>query len=651
MRPDLQRTVDSSVVQIDPTPNSKPFPREGISRRQFLRRSSSSLGLAIGVSLIGLPVVQADQTAAGLESAPGGDATPSLFIEILSDGTTKLTCHRSEMGQQTWTAMAQIIADELEADWEKVEIVQAKGDPKYGSQNTDGSRSVRNNLERLRIAGATMRQQLAQAAANQWQVDVTSVQAQNGKVTHAQSGRSLHYGELSEAAGKLALPNLDDVQLKSRDQWRYIGKAMASLTVPGIVAGTAQYGIDVQLPDMLVAVVAHPPQVFASVKSVDDTATLKVKGVVKTHTLPALQPPASFKPLGGVAVIARNTWAAIKGRRQLEIEWDQGPNANYDSATFADTLRATAQKQGNTRRSRGDVYTELKSRDSTVAATYYAPHLAQAPMEPPMATARWDGDKVECWGCTQTPQAARNTVAAVCGVPEENVTINVSLLGGGFGRKSKPDYFVEAALLAREMGKPVKVVWTREDDLQHGYLHSVSAQHFKGALDDDGHCMAFLHRTVFPSISSTFNPAAKEASWGELRLGASDNPFAVPNLQLETGEADAHVRIGWLRSVANVYHAFGIQSFAAELAHAAGKDPKDYLLELIGEPRLVDPNTEGAEYDNYGSPLAVLSLSTPAAWRTSLEKPLKWRTGGVSCRKAMDWASPPTALSSPMWPP
>nr|WP_282452604.1 molybdopterin cofactor-binding domain-containing protein [Lysobacter sp. CAU 1642] len=573
----------------------------------------------------------ADATAGGLKDVKGGDATPSLFISIEADGTVKLTSHRSEMGQQVWTAMAQILAEELEPDWAKVQIVQAIGHPRYGDQNTDGSRSVRRNLDRLRIAGAAMRTLLERAAAARWDVDPAQCRGEQGKVL-GPDGRSAGYGELSEAAAGLPLPGEGELKLKDRADWRLIGKDIPSLTVPRIIRGEGTFGIDVRLPDMLVAVIARPPQVFGSVRQLDDKAALAVPGVLRTVRLPALEPPAGFKALGGVAVVAEDTWAAIQGRRALKIDWEAGPNAGYDSKAFAEAMMATARKPGEVRRNRGDVDAAMKSAAMRVEAEYYVPHLSQSPMEPPAATARWTGDKVECWACVQAPQAARRAVAEACGVPEDDVTINVTWLGGGFGRKSKPDFIVEAALVAREVGRPVKVTWTREDDLQHGYFHSVSAQRMEGGLDAEGRCTALLHRTVFPPIPSTFQAGAKSPSWGELRLGASDNPFAVPNLRLESGEAEAHVRIGWLRSVANVYHAFAIQSFADELAHAAGRDPKDYLLELIGPPRHVDPREEGAEYDNYGDPIedypidtgrlanVVREAATMAGWGRKLQK-------------------------------
>ncbi len=578
-----------------------------LSRREFLT------GLSAGALVMGLSLrsghVLADATAGGLKDVNGGDATPSLFIAIEPDGTINLTCHRSEMGQQIWTAMGQVLAEELEADWERVQIVQAIGHPRYGDQNTDGSRSVRRNFHRLRIAGAAMRTMLERAAAARWGADPGQCRGEQG-VVRGPDGRSAGYGELSETAAKQPIPGESELSLKKRAEWRLIGKEIPSLTVPQIIRGEGSFGIDVQLPEMLVAVIARPPQVFGSVRSVDDKAALAVPGVLRTVRLPTLEPPAAFKPLGGVAVVAEDTWAAIRGRRALKIDWESGPNADYDSDSFAEAMLTTARQPGQVRRNRGDVDAALKDAATRIDAEYYAPHLSQSPMEPPAATARWKDGKVECWACVQAPQAARSSVAQACGVPEDDVTIHVTWLGGAFGRKAKPDFVIEAALIAREVGRPVKVTWTREDDLQHGYFHSVSAQRMEGGLDQDGRCTAFLHRSVFPPIPSTFQAGASTPSWGELRMGATDNPFAVPNLRLESGDAPAHLRIGWLRSVANVYHAFAIQSFAAELAHAAGRDAKDYLLELIGPPRRVDPREEGAEYDNYGDSMDDYPIDT-----------------------------------------
>ncbi len=569
-----------------------------VSRREALGLLGALGAFALGVRL--------RTAAAASGAAAGGEVT--LFVSIRADGRTLLTSHRSEMGQHVWTAMAQIIADELEADWARVEVVQAPGDAKYGDQNTDGSRSVRRNLDRLRRVGAAMRAMLRQAAATRWGVEVGEVVAKNHEVVHAASKRRLGYGELAEDAAKLPVPA--EPTLKARAAWRYIGKPVASVTVPTLVRGGGTFGADVRLPGMLYAVIARPPRLYAPLRGVDDAAAKAVPGVVRTVRLPTLEAPPRFAALGGVAVVARDTWAALRGRDALRLDWGPGPNADYDSAAFLATMQKTAAEPGTVRRSRGDAEGALAMAAKQVEAEYHVPHLAHAPMEPPVAVARWTGDRVECWACVQAPQSARKAVAEACGVPLEKVTINVTWLGGGFGRKSKPDFVVEAARVARAAGAPVKLQWTREDDLRHGYYHTVSVQRLTGGLAADGRCVAWRHRTVFPPIGSTFAEGNTTPSWGELRMGCTDVPFAVPNLRVESGEAKAHVRIGWLRSVANIYHAFAVQSFAAELAAAAKRDPKDYLLELIGPPRHVDPRGEGAEYDNYGDSLEDYPIDT-----------------------------------------
>lgn len=564
--------------------------------------------LAGAGALLFAVALEEDALAAG--KLPHGNKDALLFVGVQPNGSVVLTCHRSEMGQQTWTAMAQLLANELDADWQRVKVVQAEGHPKYGNQNTDGSRSVRLNFDRLRLAGATMRTMLEQAAAREWNVPATSCKAELGFVVHRGSERKLGFGELAEAANKLPVPAPASVKLRDRKAWRYLSQDVKSLTTPRIVKGEGTFGQDVRRPGMLYAVIARPPQVLGRPKRVHDRAALKVPGVRKVIELPKLEAPVGFKPLGGVAVVAKDTWSAIRGREELKVEWEAGPNAGYDSKAFERSLMEAVRKPGKLARKRGDVGKALASAAKRIEAEYYVPHLAHSAMEPPAAVAEWDGDRVTCWGCGQTPQKARQTVAQVCGVPQENVTIHVTWLGGGFGRKSKPDFFAEAALISRAAKAPVKVVWTREDDLQNAYYHTVSAQRLEAGLDTTGKCVALLHRTAFPPIASTFVAGAKDADPGDLRLGASDTPFDVPNLQLESGQAEAHVRIGWLRSVANIYHAFAVQSFVSELAHAAGKDPKDYLLELIGAPRTIDPNREGAKYDNYGSPLEEYPIDT-----------------------------------------
>ena len=577
----------------------------GLSRRGFVMASS---GLALGVVLAGCssgeeaaPVAPAQPAGPSpLTEVAGGDATPGLWIEIEDSGAVKITVHRSEMGQQVWTSMAQIVADELDANWDDIEIVQALGDPKYSDQNTDGSRSVRYNFHRLRVAGAAMRMMLENAAAAEWKVGTDQVRAELGHIVHKSNGKKLGYGELAKAASALQVPAEDEIALKARTDWRYIGKDVSSMTVEQIVRGEGTYGIDVQLDDMVYAVVARPSQIFGKTGNVDDSAAKAVPGVLSTVKLPDLQAPAMFKPAGGVAIVATDTWAAMQGRAALNVDWQDGPNAGHNSGVYDATMMATAQEPGTVHRNRGDVATALNGAATRVSADYHVASFSHSPMEPPAATAKWTGDKLECWACVQDPQTTRATLAGILGIPVEDITVNATWLGGAFGRKSKPDFVVEAAMIAREVGKPVKVTWSREDDLGYDYFHAPSAQHMEGALDESGKVTAFMHRSVFPTISSTFSTEANEPSASELGLGAIDMPFDVANIRLEAGKAEAGLRIGWLRAVANNQHAFAVQSFAAELAAAAGRDQKDFLMELIGPDRIFDPTADGATYTNYG---------------------------------------------------
>jgi isoquinoline 1-oxidoreductase beta subunit len=306
-----------------------------------------------------------------------------------------------------------------------------------------------------------------------------------------------------------------------------------------------------------------------------------------------------MKPLGGLAVIADHTWAAMQGRKALKVTWSPGAEASYDSSTYRKELESKATQPAKVVRQRGDVDAALGAAAKRVSALYYAPHLIHSSIEPPAALASVRDGGCEIWACTQDPMSARTEVAKTLGLPVEKVTLHVTLLGGGFGRKSKPDFILEAALLSQKVGRPVKVTWTREDEIRHGFYHSVSAQHLEAGLDGAGRTVAWRHRTVFPTIASTFDAKAEYPPNWELGLGFSDLPFDVPNLRLENAPIAPHVRIGWLRSVSNIYHAFAIGSFADELAHAAGADPRDYLLKLIGEPRRVDLKAEGSDNPNY----------------------------------------------------
>ncbi len=573
-----------------------------LSRRGLLGGLAAG-GLVLG---IGLPRGEAQQAGFGADGMPNGwRDDPRLFIAIAEDGIVTVTCHRQEMGQGVRTSIPMVVAEELEADWAKVRVIQAPGDEgRFGNQDTDGSRSLRHFFTPMRRAGAAARTMLEAAAAKQWGVPVAEVRAANHAVLHEKTGRSLGYGALAKAAADMPVPDRATVRLKDPATFRLIGKEGTDLLDNrDITTGKAIYGIDARAEGMLYAVVARPPVFGGKVTSFDAAETMKVPGVVKVVAIDAPAIPSEFQPLGGIAVIARNTWAAMQGRDKLKIAWDDGPHAVYSSDTYRAQLQEAARKPGKVVRSAGDVDRAMAGAAKRVEAEYYIPHLAQTPLEPPAALVRIADGRCEAWACTQAPQATRTRLAERLKMPEDKVTVHVTLLGGGFGRKSKPDFVLEAGLCSQAMdGAPVKLTWTREDDLHHGYYHTVSVERIEAGLDAGGKPVAWLHRSVAPTIGSIFAPDPKHELPLELGMGLVNTPFLLPNIRIENPEAQAHARIGWFRSVSNIPHAFAIQSFVAELAHAAGKDPKDYLLELIGAPRVVDPTTLGDVWNHGEDP-------------------------------------------------
>jgi isoquinoline 1-oxidoreductase beta subunit len=356
---------------------------------------------------------------------------------------------------------------------------------------------------------------------------------------------------------------------------------------------------------MLTAVIARPPVLGGRVARLDDAAALKVPGVRRVVRMPVLSFPALFQPLGGVAVVADHTWAALRGRTALVIEWDHGPHATYDSAAYRDELSHAVRAAGITARDTGDVESALATAAKVISAEYHVPHLSQSPMEPMAAVARVEGTRCEVWAPTQDPQGAQEEVAKALGLEKSDVTVHVTFVGGGFGRKSKPDFVVEAALLAREMGAPVRVQWTRDDDTRHGYYHAVSTQRIEAGLDAAGKVVAWRHRIASPAIGWTFDGKADRLDEGSLGQGVTDLPLDIRNVRAERCPAEAHVRIGWLRSVYNINHAFAVQSFIAELAAATNRDPKEVLLEIIGPARILSLAEAGvAKIPNYGATLA-----------------------------------------------
>ncbi len=576
-----------------------------LSRRGLVRGVAGTTGLLLGfhVGSRSLPIARAETPTT---------FAPNIYLAIDETGLVTIVAHRSEMGTGIRTGLPMVLADELEADWTRVKVIQAQGDAKYGDQNTDGSRSMRQFYQPMRVAGASARQMLEAAAAHLWGASANDCRARNHTVVHVPTGRQLPFGDVAKVAATLEVPPVDrlDLRFKPASERRYVGKPIPIVDLGDIVRGKAIYGIDIVLPGMKYASIERCPVYGGSVRSFDAAEALKVPGVQKVLPIAATPIPSGFNPLGGIAVIASNSWAAQQGREKLKVDWDFGPNARHDSSVYRTRLEATAKQPGRVVRRQGDVDKALAAAARRVSADYFVPYYAHAPMEVPTATANVAGGRCEIWAPTQHPQGARATVANVLGLSPDLVTVNVTLLGGGFGRKSKPDYIAEAAVLSRQVGAPVKVTWTREDEVRHDYYHAICAQHLEAGLAADGRTTSWLHRTVFPAIESTFQADVSYGSAGELQQGVTDMPYAVDNVRCENGPAPGHVRIGWYRSVYNIPHAFAVCSFADELAHAAGKDPIEYLRELLGEPRKLDFAAMQVDYPNYGASLDMYPVDT-----------------------------------------
>lgn len=621
--------------QTEDASDNTPMLLANVSRRGFLR----GLGAAGALVLAARWDFASAEDAAkyGADAMPNGWVdNPTVFISIATDGTVTIVNHRGEMGQGIRTSVVMVMADEMGASWSRVKVEQATAnEEKYGNQNTDGSRSMRHWFGPLRRAGAAARTMLEQAAAQHWQVPVAECVVTVHEVLHKPSGRKAGFGELATIAAGLAVPARDQLRLKTPQEWRYIMRdpqqfpatqdtsapspqanhGAQPLAIDGwdIVSGKALYAADVHWDDMLYAVIARPPSYGAAVKTYDASKALQVPGVVQVIALNTATQPSAFEPLGGIAVLASNTWAAIQGRNALSIEWDFGPagaNAAYDSVAYRAELEKRAEQPGVVARSVGNFGKAKTSAAQALTVNYYAPHMAQAPMEPMAAAVRIVNGKAEVWTSIQNPQLAKMGVAKRLGLDPANVTVSCGLMGGGFGRKAKPDYVFEAADLSKAMnGRPVRVQWTREDDLHHSYFHTVALEHLSATLDNRGKVSGWLHRSLAASISSVFAPNADHQSPLELAQGIRNMPFAIPNIQQESGAAEGHIRIGWFRSVYNIPHAFAIQSFVAELAYLAKRDHKDFLLELLGRPRKIDPRTQQEAW-NYGENPELYPIDT-----------------------------------------
>jgi isoquinoline 1-oxidoreductase beta subunit len=570
-----------------------------LSRRQFLNGILSTGAFVVASRLI--PEELHAQNGAAIFNTKADTAAlhPSVYLGIEPDGTVFIVTHRSEMGTGIRTSLPLVAADELDADWSKCRIEQGVGDTRYGDQNTDGSRSIRDFYDAFRVAGASAKSMLVTAAATQWNVPAAEVSVANHEVAHAKTGKKAGFGALVAAAAKLPVPDKNTLKFKSKAQWKFVGKERQIYDLSDIATGKAGFGLDVYRDGMVFASVEHPPVVGGTVKSLNDKAALAVKGVSQTVTIDAPKPPLLFQSLGGVAVIGSSTWATMQGRKQLKVEWNDGPHASFTSEPFRAAMLDKVKQPAKVARNLGNVEAEFGKGGKIIEAVYYTPMAAHAAMEPPAAVADYRNGKVEVWCPTQNPQEVQSTVSAALGIDKKNVICHVTLLGGGFGRKSKPDYAAEAAILSKKLGKPVKVVWTREDDIRHDFYHASAAVYHKAVVDAKGRPTAWLHRSVFQPIGSTFGAPGPMPF--ELDLGLNDLAYDIPNIRAENSGVDAHVRIGWFRAVTNNFHAFAAHSFADEMAHAANRDSLEFVLDMLGPGKVIDLKSQGVDYSNYGA--------------------------------------------------
>lgn len=558
--------------------------------------SLSRRGFLLGIAATGAVATMAPTGAWAAEE----DFQPNVWLRLTPDGTVHLTCNRSEMGQGVRSSIPALLAFELGADLARVEVVQAPGDPVYGDQNTDGSRSIRNQYTLLRRMAAVGRTVLAAEGAKRLGVDVSAVVCRDHAVHHAASGRQVAFGELATAAASARLPAPESVQLRTDTPPE--GWDLPLVDAEAWVTGRARYGADIVLEGQCTAVIARPPVLGAKVLAVDSAAAEAMPGVIAVIPLPEPSGAPVFQPLGGVAVVAEDTWAARQAAKALNITWSPSPHDGASWAADLAAMRAAVERPGTPRRSLGDAEAALQAASERYAATYVVPHLAHAALEPPAAVARRTATGCEVWACVQTPQRARTLVANQLGLDEADVTVNVTFLGAAFGRKSKPDFAVEAAFLADRVGRPVRVQWLREDAMRQGYVHASSVQRLEAGLNANGEVVAWRQRIASPTIASTFGEQ-HELRDSELGQGLSDLPLDLSNLSIETHPVQEHLRIGWMRSVYNINHAFAVQSFLGELALRRGVSHPELVKALYGAPRPITAESAGGPISNYGASL------------------------------------------------
>lgn len=612
-------------------------PTSNLARRDFLQISTAlGTGLFLGLRGTSNDELHAAENLANMSL--GGDKEAALtslrheitpFVLIDNKGAITLFNPRPDMGQGSFQAVPAMLAEELEVRLDTITIVQTEGDPRHGNQNAGGSSTVRRLWIPIRTAGAAAREMLIAAAAATWSVPASECRAENARVIHTPSKKSLGYGELAEKAATMPIPK--EPKLKDQTDFKILGKPAPRPDIPSKVNGTAKFGIDATMPGMLYATILHPPTISANVATIEDAKARKIKGV--KHIVKS-ERPLFGKKLQGVAVIADSYYAALQGRKALSVTWERAQSDNFNTEDFYKKMRELAQKQGiRAEASKGDMGAALSASSKTIEAVYETPFVAHVPLEPEAVVAHYKPDNtIEIFASTQGPVWTKQAVSKQFGIKPENITVHPQFLGGSFGRKGGLDDFImEAVHLSKQVNAPVKLVWTREDDVTQGPFRPGMVNALKATIDANGTITGLQHRVVGPSIQFQGKAAAEIAGkvddWALEGIEPDDSPYAIPTVNIEFAHCPADVPVMWWRSVYASTNMFGHESFIDELAHTLQKDPLELRLELLAK----NPSPVAARFH------AVLTmLKEKAEWSKKLPQSAGKLGRGVAIARSFE---------------
>ena len=525
--------------------------RYSINRRDFIKYT----GLTTTGLVFGFYLSSTEKLIAQSSKTP---FSPNIWLQIDKDGIVTITMHRSEMGQKVWTALPMIVAEELEADWSKIKVVQGNLNEEYGSQQTGGSASVRTSYDKLRKAGATAREMLISAAAIEWGVERETCFAENGQIINSVTGNKLGYGQLIDRANTLPVPK--NVTLKDPKDFKIIGKSKKSLGQSSKIDGSLKYGYDLQFPGMLTAMVIHSPVVGGKVKSFDASDVFKMNGIKKV-----------FEISSGIAIIGENTWSVLQGKKKINIEWVPGNNTDLNSVTISEIFKNALSKKSEIVLEKGDFTDEYTNSETRLEAVYEAPYLDHATMEPVNCTAKIENGICEVWAPTQDPAGAFEEVRRITGFPKKNIKVNTLKSGGGFGRLHAVDFVREAVEVVMQVDGAVKVIRTREEDIKNGTYRPATINQVKSGLDKNGLPTSWFNRVSGPD----------NAHYWFITGGSDDLPYDIPNIQIDYVRSKVDIPIGPLRSVGHIQNAFVNECFIDELANLANQDPFEYRRNLM----------------------------------------------------------------------